>query len=102
MNAAQSAEAAHVLFAGLAGGEHLLEFGENTPRLRHGFALEMLGHHGGRGLGNGAAGALKGHVADDVPFELEKDGEVIAAERIVAFGAAVGVGEGAELRGWRL
>ena len=98
MDAAQGAKAAQGLFfPGLAGGKHPLELDEALARLRPGLALEMLGHHRGGGLGNGAAGALKAHVANDVLVKLEKDGEVIAAKRVVALGAAAGVREGAEI-----
>ena len=61
----------------------LLELLEIIARLGHGFAFDLLGHHGSGGLGNGAAGALKADVADDAVLQLEKNGEVIAAQRVV-------------------
>lgn len=99
MHATQGAQAAHRLFvfASVAGGEHPLELGETTPRLGYGFAFELLGHQRSRGLGNCAARALKTHIADDVIVQFEKDGEVVAAERIVAFGLEVGFRERAEI-----
>ena len=49
------------------------------------------GHQRGRRSRDGAARALKGHVADHVALQLEPDGQLIAAERVVPLGPAVRV-----------
>ena len=50
-------------------------------------ALERLGHQRRRGLGDGAAGAFEGDVADRAVVELHVDLQPVAAQRVVALGA---------------
>ena len=70
--------------------EHLLDLGS-------GLALDGLGHHRGRGLGDGAALALEADVANHAVGDIEVNGHVIATQGIGALGAPVGGGHGREV-----
>src|SRR5215471_17942764 len=63
-----------------------------------GLAFQALRHHGSRSLGDGAARSLKSDIADLCVltvsvFKIEIDGEVIAAERVIAFSLVIGAGQ---------
>ena len=60
-------------------------------------ALERRGHQRGRGLGDGASGALEGDVGDAAVGELHVERELVAAQRVVALGRPVGALELAEV-----
>src|SRR5689334_18644068 len=56
------------------------------------FALPFhcLRHHRGRCLRDRTSCSLEGHVLDRVAFEVEINGEMVAAERIVSLGFVIG------------
>ena len=59
--------------------------------LRLGFALEELGHHGCRGVRDGAAGSLESRRRATTPFSIARTpGHPVAAQRIVSVRVSVG------------
>ena len=64
---------------------------EQRLRLLPRLALDRRGHQRSRGPGDRAARALERDVADHVAIQLEPDRQLVAAERVVPFGPAVGV-----------
>src|SRR5207244_6831373 len=65
-------------------GEHGAEPAERLLGRAHRLALESRRHHRGRGLGDGAARALKANVADDPVFERAFHRHAVAAEGVIA------------------
>ena len=78
-------------------GDHLVKAAEELFGFCFGLALQALRHHRGGRFRNGAAGALEADVANRVAFEIEIDGEAVAAERIESLGLVIGAGELAEI-----
>ncbi len=68
---------------------HPVKLIEKSFGVLPGFSLNGLRHHARRRLRDGAARAFKADVTDDFIFKLHVDRQLIAAERIVSFGAPV-------------
>ncbi len=59
---------------------HIMEFGENDLYLFKGFAFEIGSHHGGTGLGDGAAVSLEAQVREGTcRVHVHEYGDVVAA-----------------------
>jgi hypothetical protein len=80
-----------VVIVAAIGGDQLVEALEERLGLGLGLALDHLGHQRGRGHRDGAAAALEGGVLDDAVLQREVDGDLVAAERVVAARLAVRV-----------
>ena len=77
--------------------DEVVEAVEEGLGLGAGLPLHALRHHRGGGREDGAARALEADVLDDVALHREHDLGPVAAERVAAFGRAVGPGQGAEV-----
>ena len=67
-------------------GQHGVDTPEERLGLLLGLALERRRHQRGRGLGDGAAGALEGDVRDEAVRELHVERELVAAQGVEALG----------------
>lgn len=63
----------------------LVELIEDSIRFCSGLTLQALRHHGRRGLGDGASRALEADVANRVTLQVQVDGEMVTAERVISF-----------------
>src|SRR5687768_1910616 len=92
-DAAEDGELAEGRRIGRGGAGHEgVELPEEPHDLLATLPLHRGGHHRGARLADGAARAEEAHVRDGVVVpELEPDGELVAAERIVALGLPVRV-----------
>jgi hypothetical protein len=76
----------------------LIQFARHHPvklvkerfRFLFALALDALRHHAGGGLRDGATGALEADIFDNFVFQLQIDRQLVAAERVIALGGAVG------------
>ena len=64
--------------------DHIQEEAAEAEAFFHGSSLKEFGHHGGRCLADGAAGAGIGQVGDDSVFYFGFDIDIIAAAGIVS------------------
>jgi len=78
------------LFRFLAGRHNGAELLEKLLGFRRGFAFELSRHQRRAGLGNRAAGAVEGDLADAVAVEPEIHAALITAGGIVAMRDAIG------------
>ena len=72
-------------------GQHFVKLGEHSFSFGDGHALDSLGQHGSRCLGNGTAGPLESNVANNVIVHFQVQGVLITAQRIVAVGVEGGI-----------
>src|SRR6202035_1149626 len=70
-------------------GDEAVEAGEEVARLRDGLALERVGHQRGGGGRDRAAAAFKRDVPDHLVLDVEIEGDLVAAQRVVALRPAV-------------
>ena len=68
---------------------HVVEGVEDLFGSLNALALDALGHHGSRGPGDGATGALESNVVDDPIDNLEIEAYLVAAQRVVPVSALV-------------
>ena len=80
-------------------GDQAVEGVEQRLYLLPGLALDGLGHHGGGGFGDGAAGAFETDVGHDILIELQVQGDPVPAQGVVALQGAVGPLQAAEVAG---
>jgi hypothetical protein len=71
-------------------GHHAMKLAEEFLRLLLAFSLHCLSHHAGSGFRDRAPGAFKANFLDGVVFQIQIDGQLIAAEWIEALGRVVG------------
>src|SRR5947209_14301288 len=76
------------LFVQLA-RHHAMKFIEERLSFPFGLALNALRHHARRSLRDSAARAFKANVLDDAILHLHVNRELIAAQRVVAFGSTI-------------
>ena len=63
---------------------------EQALRLRQRLAFDRIRQDRSRSRGDGAAGTLEACVQDSVAFELQEEGDSVAAQRVKPLGAMVG------------
>jgi len=73
-------------------GHEAMELREEGFRLGPGLALHALRHHRGGGGSNRTAGTLEADIPHPLMVELQVDRDLIPAQRVGAFDAAVGPG----------
>src|SRR5579883_2931050 len=92
-HAAKDNQLAQIAADGRIGRQKVVELIHQLHSLFARFSLQAFGHERGRSGGDGAAGAFETGILDDVSIHLQIQLELIAAQRVIAFGLAVGVGE---------
>src|SRR5205823_3358828 len=80
----QGHEVAERRFVGLGlAGHHLAELGRQPEGLADRLALNGFGHHRGRGLGDGAPGALERDALHATSVHVREDRDLVSAHRVV-------------------
>src|SRR5215475_10202520 len=68
---------------------HAMKFVEQLLGFLPGLSLHRLRHHAGRGFRDGAPRALETDIPELIVLNVEIDVQLIAAERVIAFGSSI-------------
>ena len=88
-------QVAEVVRAEVGVGHHAREVVDERPRFLFRLPFHRLRHHRAGGLAEGAAAPLEADVGKNVALEVRFDGDLVAAERVVALTDDFRIGDGA-------